>query len=187
MPASTSTSSLLPPLTFPSPQHSMGDVLSLSATQVSQAFAESFDKDKNVEALDRIFGENVVLQHRYGLGRNAWQIKPNNLKLFELMVLSEVVHNFAPRYSLLDKNCYWYCNMVIDAIVVIFRLDDSISPGDDHRKTKFTPTNPHQLSISGHWNSFKVSHTKKEELSRIIYDFKRAHTAIMSEVSFFFF
>jgi hypothetical protein len=50
--------------------------------------------------------------------------------------------------------------MMIDAIIKTFGLDNSISPGDNNRKTRYVPIDPHhwQSEISGHWNGWNVSH-----------------------------
>lgn len=177
-----------PPVSFPSPQHSLGDALSLSTIETSQAVLDSLDKGEKTAAFDRILGESHTEGRRYGYGQNARQIKPNNLKLFELLVLAQVVHDFSPLYSLLERNCYWYCNIVVDAVVEIFGLDESISPGDSERKNHYSPiADPYRSDISGRWNGFKVSHTKAEDLIRIVHEFKKKHRATLSEVSLFFF
>jgi hypothetical protein len=183
-PASTST--LYPPVSFPTPQHSIADTLSLSAAKASQSISESLDKEDKIESVDRILGEFAINRRRYGVGQNARQIKPNNLKLFELLVLVQVVQDFAPRYSLLERNCYWFCNIILDSVIEVFGLDNSICPEDDDRKAQYVPIDPHQSNISGRWMGWKVSHTKPEELATIIQDFKQAHSAIISEVKFFF-
>jgi hypothetical protein len=182
-PSSSSTPTLYPPVSFQTPQHSIGDALSLTASKTSEMLSDSLDKGEKSQALDRILGENVILRRRYGLGQNARQIKPNNLKFFELVVLAQAVHDFAPHYSHLGRNCYWFCNIMIDAIIEIFGLDDSISPEDSARETQYMPIDPHQSTISGRWKGWKVSHTAPEDLSRIVYDFKKAHTVVISEVN----
>lgn len=171
-----------PPVSFPAPQNSLGDTISLSATKVSLAVSESLDKggDK-MGACDRMLGESAITRRRYGIGRNARQIKPNNLTLFELAVLAEAVHDFASDYSYLERNCYWFCNMVVDAIIEIFHVDDSVDPKDG-RICQYKPIDPYQSDISGRWRGWKISQTDPTELSKIVHDFKKAHTAAISEV-----
>jgi len=81
---STSTSTLYPPVLFPGPQHSIGDVLSLSATRASQVVSDSLDKDDNIrmKALDQILGENFIFHSLYGKGQKAREIQPNSLTFF---------------------------------------------------------------------------------------------------------
>jgi hypothetical protein len=174
----TSTST---PVSFLAPQHSIPDTLSLSATKTSQMVSDSFDKGDKKAALDRILGSNVILQRRYGLGQNARQIKPNNLKLFELMVLAQAVHEFAPHYSQFHRNCYWFGNMIIDAVTEICP-GSWTSPGDEDGGNIYKKS-----LISGRWNGLKVSDTEREELSMIVGAYKKARTKAISEVKFFFF
>jgi len=168
------------------PQHSIGDTLSLSATKTSQAISDSLEKGSKMDAFDRILGESAVLHRRYGFRRNARQIKPNNLKLFEFLLVAKVVHDFAPFYSRLDRNCYWFCNIIIDAIIEIFGLDNSIDPADTVRTAQYSPIDPHHSEISGRWKGWKVNHTKPEDLSAIVRDFKKAHTDVISQAKVFF-
>ena len=103
-------------------------------------------------ACDRMLGESAITRRRYGIlvGRNARQIKPNKLTLFELSVLAEAVHDFASDYSYLERNCYWFCNMVVDAIIEIFHVDDLVDPKDG-RICQYKPIDPYQSDISGRW------------------------------------
>lgn len=106
---STSTSTpTYPPVSLPSPKHPLIDTLSLGVTKSSQLVSDSLDKgDRKIDASDRILGESYIHRRRYGKGRNARQIKPNNLTMFDFVLLAKVVHDFAPMYTRLDKNCYW--------------------------------------------------------------------------------
>jgi hypothetical protein len=175
---SASTSTLYPPVSFPDPQHSIGDVLSLSATKVSQVVSDSLDKDGNtrLKALDQILGEKFIFQPRYGKGRRGREIQPNSLTFFELIILAQTVHEIAPHYSTFDKNCYWFCNTVFDACKVIYghRLEDD---GNPHW---------HHSEILGRWNGLKVSETTKDELSVVVHNFKKAYRKVIGEVKIVF-
>ena len=113
--------------------------------------ANSLDKGNKLNAFDHILGGNHLVQYWYGCGQNVHQIKLNNLKLFELVVLAQVVHNFEPQYLFFDTNLYWYCNMLADAVVEIFDVDKSINPGDAERERKYAwmTIDPHTSDISG--------------------------------------
>lgn len=182
-PTPTSTP-IYPPLSFSAPTHSLGDTLSLSTSKSSQAIIDSFDKGEMLAALDHFLGEgSITTKLQYAKGRSVQQIK-SNLKSFELVVLANVVHGFAPDYKLMGKNYYWLCNMMFDAIIEIFYLDESINPKDDEIVEKFVPIDPHNSVISGHWLGWKVNHTDSEDLSKVVHDFKKAHTFAISEVKF---
>ena len=173
-----SSSTVYPPIVFPEPQQSLGDIVSLSATKASQVVCESLDKvgDTRMNALDRVLGESYTIQSRYSKGQKALHFRPNSLTFFELMILAQVVHEFAPQYSTLEKNCFWFCNMVFDACRVIFgqRSGDDDSP------------QLHHLEILGRWNGLKVNQTTKQELRVIVYKFKSTYSQLIGEVRIVF-
>jgi hypothetical protein len=186
---STSTSTpTYPPVSLPSSQHSTINILSLGATKASQMISDSLDKgDRELIAVEQISGENAIQKCRYGQARNARQIKPNNLKMFNFVLLANVVNNFAPTYTCLDKNCYWSANIMMDACIELFGLNNSTSPEDATMQNTYAPIDAHHSKISGHWKGWKVSHTNPDDLSIIIQEYKKAHTRKISEVEIFFF
>ena len=103
--------------------------------------------------------------------------------MFDFVLLAAVVHDFAPMYTRLDKNCYWAANIMMDSCIGIFGLDNS-SPEDIIRQTKYKPIDAHLEKISGRWKGWKVSHTNTEDLSIVIQEYKKAHTLKISEVEF---
>lgn len=175
-PASSST--LSPPVSFPVQKHSLTDTMSLTATK---ALSKNKGNDET-PAMDLLLGRKHIYERRFS-GRNARQIKPKNMTLYELMILAQTVHKFAPFYSLLEKNCYWYCNIIFDACLELFHEDDSFRAGDNERIAKF---DKYDSSISGRWNGWLVSVTNVEDLAVIVRDYKVAHTEAFNMVIFFF-
>ena len=106
--------------------------------------------------------------------------------MFDFVILAKVVHDFAPTYTRLDKNCYWSANMMMDCCMAIFGLDNSTSPEDAIRAKKYTAIDDHLGKISGYWNGWKVSQTTTDDLSIIVREYKKTHTRIISEVGIFF-
>jgi hypothetical protein len=96
----------------------------------------SLDKygENQTIALDQILGRNYISQTQYGQGQQAVKIKPNSLTFFELIILAQTGHEFAPQYSTLEKNCYWFCNTVFDACKVIYgqRSEEDDNPHWHH-------------------------------------------------------
>jgi hypothetical protein len=184
--ASTSTSTLSPPLLSPHRQLSKGDTLSLFAAKTSQSVKHSLKGDNKAIAYDRILGESYLLQTRYGCGRNALQIKPNDLKLFELIVIASAVHDFAPEYTMLERNCFWFCNMVVDVLMEVVNVDEigtiarDESESDNQQYVKMD-------DIRGRWNGWKVTQTDPAEVSMIVKNFRKLHTEELTEVNLFFF
>ena len=179
---STSTPISYPPVSLQPPDLSLKDTITVSATKSTQMISDSFDKQDPVPALDRVRGENAALSRRYHFGKNIRQIKPRNLKLFEFIILVHTVHLFAPDYSHTKWNCYWFANMLIDAVIEIFGLEDGDLSNDEVREGRYTSLDSHLAGASGRWKGWKIIKTDLEELSKIIYEFKREHTKVVSEV-----
>jgi hypothetical protein len=181
---STSTPISYPPISLQPPDLSLADTITVSATKSAQMISDSFDKKDAVPALDRVRGEHAALSRRYHVGKNIRQIKPRNLKLFEFIILVHTLHLFAPDYSRTKWNCYWFANRLIDAIIEIFGLEDGDLSNDEIREGRYTVTSldSHLAGASGRWKGWKIIQTNLEELSKVVYAFKREHTKVVSEV-----
>ena len=178
---SASASTPCPPVSFPNPNHTFGDLLSLSTVQAMSATKDKCGNDK--PAVDRLLGQGSIYDSRYSCRQNAQQLKPRDATLFDLILLAQTVHDFAPNYLRYSKNCFWYCGLIFDACLELFPDDNSISTGDEERRTKFEP---YDTAISGHWMGWKVSRTDKEDLSKIIREYKSARAAAYREVKIVF-
>lgn len=66
-----------------------------SATSLSKSFL----------AADRIFAYEYF---KGNVGQVVREIVPQELSLFELGILADVVHSDCPSYNLLKNQCYWY-------------------------------------------------------------------------------
>lgn len=177
---STSSSSLQPPSSsflFDHQSLPDSDTLSVSATK----FAQSLYKGSERASFDRFQGENALFGDRYAFGQNARWLKPKTLTLFELIILAGAVHRFAPEYSTLERNCFWFCNVIFDSVQKVFHDSDSKSPDDSERKTKFTPID-HDTLISGRWKGIKVSDTNEDDISTIIGYFHEGYRTAITEV-----
>jgi hypothetical protein len=118
----SSTSTLYPPIYISDPPHSMGNVISLSTTKALQVVLESLDKDGKIQmrGFDQVLGNSYVNDPWYSKGQKALELRPNSLTFFELIILAQTVHEFALQYLTLEKNCYWFCNMVFHACKVVY-------------------------------------------------------------------
>lgn len=181
-PASSSSSNLHPPVMFLTSQRSFGDIVTIKA---AQSISES--KDKSAESLpldanDKLLGQEFTVNAQFACSQNARVLTPKNLTLFELVILAQTVHEHAPHYTLLGKNCFWYCNMIFDACIELFQPDD-FDITAVNGVTKFTP---HEKGISGRYRGFKVNETNRAELSLILRKYKDAHTQAFGKVKIFF-
>jgi hypothetical protein len=157
------------------------DAISLSAAASSEAVLNALDKAPKVDAVDEILGEGYILSGRYGRGQSAREVKPTNLKLFELLVLTTAVHELAPHYTSISNNCYWFANAVLDAVIKIFNIDNSPN-GDEFSR----PLDPHRSDISARFCGIRLTITDRAELSGITSLFKKKLEETLSEVRFFF-
>ena len=46
-----------------------------------------------------------------------------------------MVHDYAPVYKVVERNCYWYCNMVFDACFLLLSPEKVVNKGN----IKFNP------------------------------------------------
>ena len=163
-----------PPIPFTPHQLSFGDKITLSITKSSKSISNSLDNQMSV-AFDRIQGEVAVKGPKYGCGQIAQQIRPKDMKLFELAVLADVVHNFALQYSLLDKNCFWFCSLILNSVKLLWKFEEFEQPGPDH-----------QTEIFGRYKGIKITHTDPKEVSDIVRLFKEELKVVVNQVNFFF-
>jgi hypothetical protein len=129
-----------------------------------------------MSGFDRVLGNSYVNQPWYSKGQKALELEPNSLTFFELIILAQTVHEFAHQYSTLEKNCYWFCNMVFHACKVIYgqRSQDGDNP------------HWHHSEILGCWNDLKVSQTERTELWVIVYEFNKKFAKAISKVKIVF-
>ena len=64
--------------------------------------------------------------------------KPNNLSLFEVVLLSQVVNQHAPIYGLFDNLCYMFASIIFDAVVQVY----TISPESSSAPSSSLPEGP---------------------------------------------
>ena len=83
-------------------------------------------------------GENFLSTMGLGMGHNAWSHKPEKLNLLELIVLVCVVHNERPLYSILGDQCYWFANLTLSALQLLFPSADPVSNNNSALKKKKT-------------------------------------------------
>ena len=105
--------------------------------------------------------------------------------MVELIDLAEVMHNFAPEYSYLERNFYWFSNALFDAVIKIFEIDNSPC-NDDARRDQYKPIDPYNSEISGRWKGWRVSHTAADDLFEIAHLFKQKHRTVMTKVKTLF-
>ena len=119
--SSDSVLTLLPP-TRPSrfkSQYSLREKFSLTSVEIMHSSSTSFDS----VAVDRILGRGMFLNDSIlrEIGKVVCQIQPVGLSLFELGILTNVIHNEEPHYSLLKSQCYWFMNTIFNVVRILYR------------------------------------------------------------------
>lgn len=105
------------------PQLSLTDKVTLS---LSKAVAAVRTGSQSISpqslAYDSISGRppNTVI-----VGDCIRRFEPVELSLFDVGLLAQVVHDFAPIYGLFDNQCYMFASVMFDAIVQLYSLHPS--------------------------------------------------------------
>ena len=117
---------------------------------------------------------------------NIQQFLPQELSLFDLVVIADTVHTHDPIYSILGGHCYWFANLICE--VVKKEYDCSIV-ADNRLPTDsvFIPPNEYLPDLAGTWRGLPVS-TIEEEVVRVMVSKFRIHRDEQrAEVRLFFF
>jgi hypothetical protein len=152
-------------------QPSTSEAISLSATQASHAILGSLDKGTMTKAVDKLHGEAYIRRSRFSKGQTVGQIQTHGLSLFQLLVLAQTIHEYAPCYSTLGRNCYWYASILMHTTAEIVGVDhvDSYLP-----------------QKSGTFKNFKIIQIKPQEIAEIVHDYKQKSADIIHKVKLFF-
>ena len=144
-------------------------------TKAAQKISEIKDNSPSglsTGAIDKLLGQGLTFNARYACSENTRVLKPKNLSLFDLVILAETVHNHAPSYSIVGKNCYWYANIVFDACVELFPPDDDFDIQDKGK--------------AGRIRGVKVIETDKDELALVLHKYKKTASELYNTVKIFF-
>lgn len=161
---------------------SIGDKASLCLIQSSNLMSDSLDKSENSRvAIDRFLGQNHVFSSRYH-GKVIGYLKPKHLTLFELVILSHVVHELYPYYSLLSNQCFFYARLIYATIEHHFGISPSISA--DEKKDVVYNIDSHLSIHYGRWKGIKVNAIDEETVSKVINVYKAAYNKQIAKVFF---
>jgi hypothetical protein len=156
---------------------SITDKATLSLTETADLISDSLDLSDNSEAFDRFLGQNHVNLARWQ-GETVGCLKPNNLTLFELVLLAHVAHNLFPNYARLKQQCYFYAGLIFSAVEYrwckLQHADETDSVG--------SPCQPYK---SGRWKGFKVKRVDKTEVLAAISKYDIVHSQTIDKVFLF--
>ena len=157
-----------------SSQYPLRERLTLALTQVMHSSSTSLD----CRAEDRILGRGMFVRNSKifrDIGHVVRQISPiEDLSLFELGILVDVIHNEAPVYSLLNNQCYWFVNAICDLVVIMY--------GDKDRLSGIKGPSDYLPNLAGRWKSMRIVAPHKESLKRMVIKFTERQDREFSEV-----
>jgi hypothetical protein len=150
-----------------------GTLVSVSVVHTS---TESTGKLKLAYAQDQFTGGKDVKATGSVLGQVVWQIQPQSLSLFKVAVLADVVHKYAPLYSLFRRQCYWFA-FIICAVIMKICTCSSIGSPDLHCQEDIRiPPNSYLPDLAGRWMGILVSGVE-DAVVKIIIDKYNARCA----------
>lgn len=121
--------------------------------------SDSFDKNKTA-AYDQFLGESyTTVGNWHEEGEILESFSPEELTLFELVLIAYVVHKLYPYYSKLGTNCYFFASLVY----AVAKRYGGVRPG---------LTTLNHLAQHGHWNGMKITRIKQYQVDRVLAQFK---------------
>ena len=144
---------LLGSTSSPSPSsHLLRDLIdsgTLVSVSVVHTSTTSTGKPKPAYAQDQFTGGKDVRATGSVLGQVVWQIQPQSLSLFKVAVLADVVHNYAPLYSLFRRQCYWFAFIICAVVMKICTCSSIGSPDLDSQEEIRIPPNSYLPDLAG--------------------------------------
>ena len=155
-----------------------GTLVSVSAVHAS---IESTGKLKLSAAKDQFTGGKDVEATGSVLGQVVWQIQPQELTLFQVAVLADVVHEYAPLYSLFRRQCYWFA-FIICAVIMRICTCSSVGSPDIHTDDIRVPPNNYLPNLAGRWMGILVRGVEEAVLKIVIDKFNARYDEKLNEV-----
>ena len=160
-----------PEALFDPPRHTIIDKASLagfSKLHTSRIISEPVDSP----ALDEWLGSTQLDVLEFANASLQFEFAPVKASLFELALLANVVHEEYPLYSLFDKQCYWFGNTIIRAMIALFGFPLSFDSPDHTLPDLQLP------NTQGRWRGVKVSDVSPTILASVMW---RYHTRLEKE------
>ena len=149
----------------------------ISLTLVSSANTSSEILSEQYEAHDQVLGRT----HRNG--ENIREIIPEGLYLPQLAFIIDAVHNQGPLYSLCERHCYWFANLICDAIVSRFPSQDFYKK--PVRESDILRIPDDRPNLAGRWRGILIHNVKGTVLPHVLEAYDVQWLAYETEVNFF--
>lgn len=136
----------------------------------------SLSSHKGSFAEDRITGKGTFVNGEAlarRMGRVELQLEPVDLYLYELGILADVVHNYAPNYSIVDKQCYWFVKTIFDVVSILYPKAHEAKPVD------FLP------NLAGRWRNLPILLPQNGVIEQVAVKFTQRQDEEFRKVKFF--
>jgi hypothetical protein len=163
---------------------SIEDKGTLALVQTSDLVSESLEKSGcETPAIDRFLGQNhLSLSHYHG--QVTAYCQPRELSLFQLVVLSNVVHDLYPTYTVLDTQCFFYAQVVYRATKKIFGTVPLQSADESQGLVDNIDSHHAEDFKFGHYKGCLVSLVPPEILSQVESTYAGTYPQEVTKVSF---
>ena len=157
----------------------ISDNTCLTSVESLKVVSDTLTKVENL-AIDRFLGESMVYDKRWH-AQNVQYFKPNDLTLFQLAIVADVIHKLFPNYTSLDKHCYFYAGLVYAVAQQIGGIRPLINA--DETKDDVYHIDKHLFDKFGRWNGLKVADVDAGIVTSVVKIYKQYHTLHIASVS----
>jgi hypothetical protein len=188
MPTPSSSVSQLPTQVPQPNKRTFGDRFTLSSTRAVHSSIQSpkcaaedhvLGRGKFVKE-DPMTGETQVIRE---IGHVIRQLEPeDDLYLFEFGILVDVVHNEAPNYELLKRQCFWLTTIICEVITLLY--GDKLNPQAKRLKGAKPTPNEYLPNIAGRWKNLLIVAPENEVVRRVAIKFMERREEEYSKVGF---
>lgn len=141
----------------------------------------TLDKAKPSAAEDRVRGHGRAFSLHFH-GQIAQYFKPNDLSLFELVCMAEVVHNLHPLYAVQAEQCYFYAGLVYEATKQHFGIRPSDNADKGKGKAVLYDIDGHLPDSQGRYGGIKVCHIVPGWATSAVSEYKEMYPQRIAKV-----
>ena len=164
------------------PELSLTDRTSLKAVDL---YSNKPNKLENqpVPAVDQFLVANA------GCGRGGlyvWHFDPKYLNVFHVALVATIVHEECPFYLLLKHQCYWFANLIFEALWIISGASGHAPKNPSRKETMeiYIPFRTPQGRASGRWRGIKVQAVEDYVLAKVVDKFQKREREELDKVNF---
>jgi len=133
--------------------------------------------------VDRFLVDNA------GCGRGGLYVRhfdPEYLNVFHVALVATIVHEECPFYLLLKHQCYWFANLIFEALWIISGASGHAPKNPSRKETMeiYIPFRTPQGRASGRWRGIKVQAVEDYVLAKVVDKFQKREREELDKVNF---